>query len=296
MNRNRSWNSRSQRRDRATQKARSRQRNLKAAGTGKAVVVGCCAGAGAFETVVIHPANKKPKDGGENTPYPTGHLELFGDMFAGGRDDHMPEVKTLLAFVSAKQKVCPLCGGASSTVAKKPGPQPVDDALVGQWTVEFANGVVETCDLVKEGTANVIEPKRSSPGKVRDVMNGVVVLAFDDDRIERWTKIGQRMVVEHWASSDQFPSGPPVLGIAEKRSQKASSAPAAVGRRNDPRREENLLGKWKIAVFFLAAGLCSARADDAEAVKEKIFQAKKTYDAEVVKFKMSIAPTTKLSS
>ena len=60
------------------------------------------------------------------------------------------------------------------------------------------------------------EPKRSSPGKVRDVMNGVVVLAFDDDRIERWTRIGQQMVVEHWASSDQFLSGPPVLGIAAK--------------------------------------------------------------------------------
>jgi hypothetical protein len=188
----------------------------KAAGTGKAVLVGSCAGAGAFETVVIHPANEKPKDGGENIPYPTGHLELFGDMFAGGRDNDRPEVKTLLAFVAAKQKVCPLCRGAASIVAKNPGPQPVDDAFVGQWAVEFANGVVETCDLVKEGTAKVAEPKRSSQGKVRDAMNGVVVLAFDDDRIERWTKIGHRMVVEHWASSDQFPGGTPVLGIAER--------------------------------------------------------------------------------
>jgi hypothetical protein len=51
-------------------------------------------------------------------------------------------------------------------------------------------------------------------------MNGVVVLAFDDDRIERWTKIGQRMVVEHRASSDQFSSGPPVLGIAAKMKSK----------------------------------------------------------------------------
>ena len=82
----------------------------KAAGTGKAVLVGCCGGASAFETVVIHPANEKPKDDGENIPYPTGHLELFGDMFAGGRDNDRPEVKTLLAFVAAKQKVCPLCG------------------------------------------------------------------------------------------------------------------------------------------------------------------------------------------
>src|SRR5436190_6218099 len=85
----------------------------KAAGTGKAVLVGSCAGAGAFETVVIHPADEKPKDGGENVPYPTGRLELFGDMFAGGRDNHLPEVKALLAFVAAKQKVCPFCSGAA---------------------------------------------------------------------------------------------------------------------------------------------------------------------------------------
>jgi hypothetical protein len=103
----------------------------KAAGTGKAVLVGCCAGAGAFETVVNHPANEKPKDGGENIPYPTGHLELFGDMFAGGRDDNRPEVKTLLAFVSAKQKVCPLCGGAASIAVRK--------TLLGQWKIAMEN-------------------------------------------------------------------------------------------------------------------------------------------------------------
>jgi hypothetical protein len=39
---------------------------------------------------------------------------------------------------------------------------------------------------------------------------------------------------------------------------------------------------------ILAVGLCSARADDAEAVKEKLFQAKKTYDAEVQKYRKSI--------
>jgi len=145
----------------------------KAAGTGKAVLVGSCAGAGAFETAVVHLANEEPKDVGESVPYPTGHIELFGDMFAGGRDNDMSEVKILLEFAAAKQKVCPLCGGASSIVSKNRGLQPVDDDLVGQWTVEFANGVVETCDLVKDGTANVAEPKRSSQGKVRDAVYGV---------------------------------------------------------------------------------------------------------------------------
>src|SRR5262245_13335496 len=50
----------------------------KAVGTGKVVMVGSCAGADAFETVVIHPADEKPKGDGEYDQYPIGHLELFG--------------------------------------------------------------------------------------------------------------------------------------------------------------------------------------------------------------------------
>jgi hypothetical protein len=40
---------------------------------------------------------------------------------------------------------------------------------------------------------------------------------------------------------------------------------------------------------IVAAGLCPARADDADTVKEKLFQAKKDYDAELQKFKNAIA-------
>jgi hypothetical protein len=38
-----------------------------------------------------------------------------------------------------------------------------------------------------------------------------------------------------------------------------------------------------------AAGLCSARADDVDTVKEKLFQTKKDYDAEVQKFKKAVS-------
>jgi hypothetical protein len=79
----------------------------KAVGTGKAVPVGCCGGAGAFETVVIHPANEKPKNDGETVRYPIGHIELFGqhgDLFASGQFDDWPAVKALLAFAASKQK------------------------------------------------------------------------------------------------------------------------------------------------------------------------------------------------
>ena len=187
----------------------------KAAGTGKAVLVGSCAGAGAFETVVIHPANEKPKDGGETIPYPTGHLERFGDMFAGGRDDDRPEVKTLLAFVAAKQKLCPHCGGAAFTVANNPGPQPVDDALVGQWTVEFVNGVSQTCEIREDRTASVIEPRRTSAGNAA-LKDNSVVITFKDDVVERWTPVGKRFVVEFWFPGSGFPTASPLLGIADR--------------------------------------------------------------------------------
>ncbi len=228
----------------------------KAAGTGKAVVVGSCAGAGAFETVRIHPADEKPKDLGDNVPYPAGYIELFGpngllrsgpwvgatgDLFGSGRFDEYPEVKTLLSFAATK--------GAACTVSKNLGPQPVDDAWVGKWTIEFANGVVETCDLVKEGKANVVEPKRSSPGKVRQTTNWVLELKFDDDRIERWTRIGQRMVVEHWPSSDQFPGGLSVLGIAAKMKSKDKEQKEFRSGGEDMTLavRKTLLGKWRIA-------------------------------------------------
>ncbi len=48
-----------------------------------------------------------------------------------------------------------------------------------------------------------------------EVKDGSVVIVYQDDRVERWTPVGKRMVVEHWYPGAQFPSGTPVLGIAE---------------------------------------------------------------------------------
>lgn len=39
---------------------------------------------------------------------------------------------------------------------------------------------------------------------------------------------------------------------------------------------------------MLAISLCTAQADDAESIKEKLFQAKKTYDSETQKYKKSV--------
>ena len=86
---------------------------------------------------------------------------------------------------------------------------------VGEWSVEFANGVVETCEIRKDGTASESEPLRKSEGKAVD-KDGALVITFDDDRTERWTRVGKRMVVEHWFPSSTYPCGTPVRGIADR--------------------------------------------------------------------------------
>jgi hypothetical protein len=87
---------------------------------------------------------------------------------------------------------------------------------IGKWTIKFANGVVETCEVCKDGSASVVEPKRTSSGKVC-IHDGAVVIYFDDDRVERWTTVGERQVVEHWFPASQFLTAAPVLGIADSR-------------------------------------------------------------------------------
>jgi hypothetical protein len=91
---------------------------------------------------------------------------------------------------------------------------PADGLPVGRWSVEFANGVKEVCEVRKDRTVSVVEPLRSATGKA-EVQGGSVVIVYQDDRVERWTPVGKRMVVEHWYPGARFPSGTPVLGIAE---------------------------------------------------------------------------------
>ena len=101
-----------------------------------------------------------------------------------------------------------------------PGPNNSPEAAlpVGKWTVEFTNGVTEMCDIFKfdgGGHATVDEPRRKSRGTVA-VKGGSVVITFNDDRVERWTSVGKRLVVEHWFPGSRFPTAPPVLGIADR--------------------------------------------------------------------------------
>lgn len=107
---------------------------------------------------------------------------------------------------------------AIGAAVDKPVSQTVPESglPVGRWTVEFADGSIEACEIGADGTASVSEPQRSSTGKAKQQDGGLVLVVFNDDRTERWTAIGKRFVVEHWFPASQFPSVAPVLGIAER--------------------------------------------------------------------------------
>jgi hypothetical protein len=108
-----------------------------------------------------------------------------------------------------------LCSFVAISAGDPPAlPQAKTTLPVGKWTVEFANGVVEQVELKKDGTATVTEPARTSDGKATS-LGGAVLIVCDDDRLERWTPVRKRMVVEHWSPSSQFPTGVPVRGIAD---------------------------------------------------------------------------------
>lgn len=106
---------------------------------------------------------------------------------------------------------------AIETAAGSSPPQtmPERDLPAGTWCIEFANRVLETCEIRNDGTASVAEPRRMSSGKT-SVQDGSVLIHFDDDRVERWTAVGERQVVEHWFPASQFSIGTPVLGIAQR--------------------------------------------------------------------------------
>ena len=122
----------------------------------------------------------------------------------------------VLRRLSAALVALALCLSAS---AHAPAPLPRKERAlalpVGRWVVRFENGVVETCEIRKDGGIRVVEPYRNSGGKAT-LRGRAVVLECEDDRAERWTRVEGKMVVEHWFPTSAFPHGTPVRGVAER--------------------------------------------------------------------------------
>ncbi len=125
----------------------------------------------------------------------------------------MSRVKLLLmACASLTLILTSAAGKPPAPPAKNPGPEA---RFVGRWMVTFANGVVESCEVRNDGSASESETLRSSDGQVSQQTDSVII-TFADDRVERWTAVGRRMVVEHWFPAAGYPAGNRVLGIADR--------------------------------------------------------------------------------
>lgn len=117
----------------------------------------------------------------------------------------------------------PMLGTAANadepTRVQQDGPVPhagpeVSQPVAGKWIVEFANGVTETYWFFTDGRVAVFEPRRLA-GVKQTVKDNSVEIVFGDDRVERWTRVGNRHVVERWFPGSQFPTATPLRGIAE---------------------------------------------------------------------------------
>lgn len=94
-------------------------------------------------------------------------------------------------------------------------PAPQEPFWTGCWRAEFANGIVQTYLLAKDGTATVDADVWHDTGSI-EISDGCLIVRFTEDRTELWTRVGDRMVVEHWFPASHLPTQRPVLGIAER--------------------------------------------------------------------------------
>jgi hypothetical protein len=108
-----------------------------------------------------------------------------------------------------------LLSGADARPATPAADRPTEDFPAGRWSVTFSNGVNEVCTIGNGGESVVEEPQRSSNGTA-EFSGRSIVITFNDDRVERWTPVGGRFVVEHWFPGSRLPVTTPVLGIAER--------------------------------------------------------------------------------
>lgn len=90
------------------------------------------------------------------------------------------------------------------------------ESFVGHWKIEFTNGITQQYVIQDDQSVSVSSSnsKRSSRGRM-EVTKNECRIAFEDDRAERWTRVGDRVIVEHWFPASKSPKVQPVLGIGE---------------------------------------------------------------------------------
>ncbi len=101
-----------------------------------------------------------------------------------------------------------LHNAAGKTVPKFP--------WAGSWQTAFANGKIQSYEFSPRGTAYVSSHNWKSEGKIERKGNSFVI-TYKDDRVERWTPVRERIIVEHWHPAADYPAKQPIRGIAERK-------------------------------------------------------------------------------
>jgi hypothetical protein len=123
---------------------------------------------------------------------------------AGSLDEAL-KIRSAIEYLEKKE---PLPGPATRPAAAGKFP-------TGKWNMVKAGGVYGTYSFRADGTVEWIERDRKAVGKM-SVKDGLVVITYPDDRIERLTPSGSRLVVEHWFPSSGYPTAFPNFAFAEK--------------------------------------------------------------------------------
>jgi hypothetical protein len=95
-------------------------------------------------------------------------------------------------------------------------PAPPPTVTTEHWQAKFANGIEQVYVLSSDGTATVSSSLWQDTGTI-ERGEGYLIIRFSQDRAERWTAVGEKMVIEHWFPASRLPTQAPVLGIAETR-------------------------------------------------------------------------------
>lgn len=86
---------------------------------------------------------------------------------------------------------------------------------IGKWQMIKDGSVFGSYEFRRDGSVMWTEAIRQAVGKAT-VMDDAILVVYQDDRTEKITPFGPRLIVEHWHPSSQYPASRPVFVYAEK--------------------------------------------------------------------------------
>lgn len=104
-------------------------------------------------------------------------------------------------------------------IAAKRGQDRPADPWRGRWQVRFTNGKIQDYQLGDEGAVRVTSHNWTSTGE-GERKGGSLVIRYGDERAERWSLVGDQMVVEHWHPASAMDRRAPVVGIGRRPNAK----------------------------------------------------------------------------